>query len=196
MRMSVIVLLAVLGVSCVASAQGAATPSSEGANSSKDFRLIIAGLNAMPSSPVVLPVGLTSPLAGSVASPGAFAPIVAVAPATRIAPVAPTGNEGHPFLDKYNLAIFAAVAAARAMDPISTWQFRRHGLHESELSDGFVDNKPLFATYSASLVAGQISTSYVFHRLGWHKLERISAIVHTAVVTEAVTHNYRIGNKH
>jgi len=82
------------------------------------------------------------------------------------------------------------------MDPISTWQFRRHGLNESELSNGFVDNKPLFATYSASLVAGQISTSYVFHRLGWHKVERLSAIIHTAVVTEAVAHNYRIGSKH
>jgi hypothetical protein len=99
-------------------------------------------------------------------------------------------------LDKTNLGIFASVAAARAMDMVSTWQFRRHGLNEAELSNGFVDNKPLFATYSASLVAGQVSTSYVFHRLGWHKMERFSALVHTGVVTEAVIHNYRIGTKH
>jgi hypothetical protein len=27
-------------------------------------------------------------------------------------------------------------------------------------------------------------------------VERLSAIIHTAVVTEAVAHNYRIGSKH
>jgi hypothetical protein len=130
------------------------------------------------------------------ASPGAFAPIVAIAPATRVAPPALAGADRHPFLDKANLAIFASVAAGRTMDLFSTWQFRRHGLHEAQLTDGFVDNKPLFATYSASLVAGQISASYMFHRMGWHKVERISAIIHTGVVTEAVVHNYRIGTKH
>ena len=200
MRKSVIVLLAVLAMSCAASAQEAVTttPAAD-ASSSRDFTVFVAGLNAMPSSPVVLPVsGTASTLSAtnSMASSGAFAPIVAVAPATRVAPSAAEGPAKHPFLDKPNLAIFAALVAARTMDPISTWQFRRHGLNESELSNGFVDNKPLFATYSASLVAGQISTSYVFHRLGWHKVERLSALIHTAVVTEAVAHNYRIGSKH
>ena len=188
-------------MSCIASAQEAVTTApAAGASSSKDSTVVIAGLNALPSSPIVLPVsGATSMLSAtnSMASPGAFAPIVAVAPAARVAPsLAPEGPAKHPFLDKPNLVIFAAVIAARTMDPISTWQFRRHGLNESQLTNGFVDNKPLFATYSASLVAGQISTSYVLHRLGWHKAERLSAIIHTAVVTEAVAHNYRIGSKH
>jgi hypothetical protein len=185
---------------CVASAQEVVTNTpAAGARSSGDFTVFVAGLNAMPSSPVVLPVsGTASTLSAtnSMASPGAFAPIVAVAPATRVVPSAAEAPAKHPFLDKPNLAIFVALAAARTMDPISTWQFRRHGLNESQLTNGFVDNKPLFATYSASLVAGQISTSYVFHRLGWHKVERLSAVIHTAVVTEAVAHNYRIGIKH
>ena len=99
----------------------------------------------------------------------------------------------HNFFDRENLAIFTALAASRGMDMVSTWQFRRHGLHEGQLSDAFVDNKPLFTSYSFSLVAGQVATSYFFHRMGWHKLERITAIVHTGAVTESVIHNYHIG---
>jgi hypothetical protein len=185
-----IVLLAVLGMNCIASAEDVVTAAqSAGASSSRDSAVVMAGLNALPSAP--MPVSSpTSTL------PGAFVPIVAIAPATRVAPPALAGADRHPFLDKANLAIFASVAAGRTMDLFSTWQFRRHGLHEAQLTDGFVDNKPLFATYSASLVAGQISASYMFHRMGWHKVERISAIIHTGVVTEAVVHNYRIGTKH
>jgi len=195
---TVLVLLAVLGMSCVAGAEEAVTAAAAADTaSSKDFTVLIAGLSALPSSPIVLPVSGPSTFTNSMASPGAFAPIIAVALATQVAPYpSPEGPAKHPFLDKTNFAIFASVAAARAMDMFSTWQFRRHGLNESELSNGFVDNKPLFATYSASLVAGQISTSYVFHRLGWHKMERLSALIHTGVVTEAVVHNYRIGTKH
>jgi hypothetical protein len=121
-----------------------------------------------------------------------LAPLAPVAPKTDSAPAAAPTPEAHKFLDRRNLAIFTALAAARAMDPISTWQFRRQGFHEGQLSDGFVDNKPLFATYSAALVVGQISSSYLFHRLGWHKLERFSAIVHTGAVSEAVIHNYHL----
>ncbi len=197
MRKLAIVLLAVLGMNCIAGAEDAVTAPPAAGASSGDSAVVMAGLNALPSAP--MPVSSpTSTLSAtnSMALPGAFAPIVAIAPATRVTPPALADADRHPFLDKANLAIFASVAAGRAMDLISTWQFRRHGLHEGELTDGFVDNKPLFATYSASLVAGQISASYMFHRMGWHKLERISAIIHTGVVTEAVVHNYRIGTKH
>ena len=198
MRKLVIVLLAVLGMVCIASAEDAImTAPAAGTSSFSDSTFVIAGLYALPSAPMPVssPTSMLS-ATNSMASPGAFAPIVAIAPATRVAPPALAGVDKHPFLDKANWAIFASLAAARAMDPVSTWQFRRHGLHESQLTDGFVDNKPLFATYSASLVAGQISASYMFHRMGWHKVERISAIIHTGVVTEAVVHNYRIGTKH
>jgi len=189
-------------MSCLASGDDAVTAApAAGTSSSKDFAEVIAGLHALPSFPVILPVsGTTSalPATNSVVLPGAFAPIIAIAPSTVIAP-SPSltaGPENHPFLDKTNLALFAAVAAGRTMDLISTWQFRRHGLNEGELTNAFVDNKPLFATYSASLVAGQISASYVFHRLGWHRVERLGAIIHTGIVTEAVIHNYRIGARH
>jgi hypothetical protein len=199
MRKPGVVLLVVLGMACIASPQ-TATSAAAGADSSVNSTIVVAGLNALPSSPIVSPATgalFTMSAASSIASSGALVPIIAVAPGT-IVPAAPVPEipAKHPFLDKSNLAIFASLVAARTMDPISTWQFRRHGLPESQLSDAFVDNKALFVTYSASLVAAQISTSYVFHRLGWHKAERISAMIHTAAVTEAVVHNYRIGSSH
>jgi hypothetical protein len=146
--------------------------------------------------PAVIPAsaGLGSPQ--PLLSPG---PMMPIAPGPAIAPKPapfPQSRASHSFLDKENLAIFAALAASRSMDMVSTWQFRRHGLHEGQLSDSFVDNKPLFVSYSGSLVAGQVATSYFFHRMGWHKLERITAMVHTGVVAEAVVHNYRIGKAH
>ena len=188
MRKTVLVLLgAALAMSWVTSAE---EPAASAARSAKDST-VIAGLNALPSAPVVLPVSSATsalPAVNSVMSP-ALAPIIAVAPATpastQTAPSLSLEMPGkHPFFDKSNLGIFAALAAGRTMDLISTWQFRRHGLNEGELTNAFVDNKPLFATYSASLVAGQISASYVFHRLGWHRVERL-----------AVDHTYRGRNR-
>jgi hypothetical protein len=175
MRKQTAVAIVVLGLSLFAMAEQSTQPEA-----------LLAALPAVP--------GIASPT--PLSTLGMMSPI---APGTALATPAPAPTpeaQPHRFFDKSNLAIFGALTAARAMDPISTWQFRRHGLHEGQLSDGFVDNKPLFAVYSASLVAGQISSSYLFHRLGWHKLERISAMVHTGLVTESVVHNYRIGSKH
>ena len=196
MGKTALVLLAALAMSCVTSAE---EPAASAARSSKDST-VIAGLNALPSAPVILPVSSAVsalPAVNAVTSP-ALTPIIAVAPATpapttRTAPLSLEMPGKHPFLDKPNLGIFAALTAGHAMDMGSTWQFRRHGLNEGELSNAFVDNKPLFTTYSAALVAGQISASYMFHRLGWHRLERATAVMHTGAVTEAVIHNYRIG---
>ncbi len=196
MRKTVLVLLAAMAMSCVTSAE---EPAASAADSSKDST-VIAGLNTLPSAPVVLPVSSAAsalPAVNSVMSPE-LAPIIAVAPATpattnTAAPLSLEMPGKHPFFDKPNLGIFAAVAVGHTMDMVSTWQFRRHGLNEGELTNGFVDNKPLFATYSAALVAGQISASYMFHRLGWHKMERASAVLHVGFVTQAVIHNYRIG---
>ena len=180
MGKSIAVVVVLLGMSCLAVAETAATADALAsalplkAAPAKGFSSVLPALAPDP----IAPTSPAAPIASPVTTPSPELPVT------------------HRFFDKKNLAIFASLTAGRTMDPISTWQFRRHGLHESELSDGFVDNKPLFAAYSASLVAAQISTSYLFHRLGWHKLERFSAMVHTGVVTEAVIHNYRIGYTH
>jgi hypothetical protein len=146
-------------------------------------------------APIALPAAVVpaAPSAQPVAAPEPMAPLAPGISAIVANPAPPPEiQETHRFMDRKNLIIFSALATARMMDPISTWHFRSMGLHEGQLSDSFVDNKPLFVAYSSSLVAGQIATSYLFHRLGWHKAERISALVHTGVVSEAVIHNYRL----
>lgn len=183
MRKCLAVGIVVIGLGCAVFAEQAATDdqlaSAMPIASALPTSGIVPRINALPSAMAPVTIVPTAPLANS------------MAPGTT-----PQEPGTHDFWDKRNLAIFASVAAARTMDPISTWQFRRHGLNEGELTNAFVDNKPLFATYSASLLVGQISLSYMFHRLGWHKLERFSAMAHTAATTEAVIHNYRIGTAH
>ena len=181
MRKSILGLILVAAVSfgMSAAAQQDAAPKTI-ANALAPVALPAA---ALPAAPSAQPVASPEPVAP--VAPGVSAIIANPAPL-------PDFKETHKFMDRKNWIIFSALATARMMDPISTWHFRSKGLHEGQLSDGFVDNKPLFVAYSSSLVAGQIATSYLFHRLGWHKAERISAMVHTGVVTEAVVHNYRL----
>lgn len=191
------VLVVVVGLVWSAAAQDAAATGANTGAANKEVRVgspLVAEkaqADLVPASwPAPPGLGSPQPLLGP-AAPMPITPMIA----PRRAPL-PAEKVTHRFFDKENLAIFAALAGARTLDMFSTWQFRRNGLHEGELSDGFVDNKPLFAAYSGSLVAGQIATCYVFHRMRWHKLERITALVHTGAVTEAVIHNYRLKPAH
>ena len=179
MRKLMLVLLAAVSLGLSAAAQQDAAPKTI-ANVLAPMALPAA---VVPAAPSPQPVAAPEPMAPM--APGISAIIANPAPPAEAA-------VPHKFMDRKNLIIFSALAGARMMDPISTWHFRSKGLHEGQLSDSFVDNKPLFVAYSGSLVAGQIATSYLFHRLGWHKAERISAMVHTGVVSEAVVHNYRL----
>lgn len=113
MRRGLAVWIVAVGLSCSATAQEAATP--------KTLASVM---------PAVIPAsaGLGSPQ--PLLSPG---PMMPIAPGPAIAPKPapfPQSRASHSFLDKENLAIFAALAASRSMDMVSTWQFRRHGLHE------------------------------------------------------------------
>ena len=178
MRKLILVLLAAVSLGLSAVAQQDAAP--------KTIANVLAP-TALPAAAVP-----AAPLPQPVASPEPMAPLAPGISAIIAHPAPPAEVVTHKFMDRKNLLIFSALATARMLDPISTWHFRSKGLHEGQLSDSFVDNKPLFLAYSGSLVAGQIATSYLFHRLGWHKAERISAMVHTGVVSEAVIHNFRL----
>ncbi len=94
------------------------------------------------------------------------------------------------FWDRANVSLFAALSAARAMDMHSTWRFRARGSNEAQLSNALVDNKPLFVTFSAGMVGAQILSSYMLHRTGHHKLERISALIDIGLVTGTAAWNY------
>ena len=190
MKKQIAILTAVVSLALSAAAQQeAASTAIRPGNATT--ALLGTTTNAMPAA-VLLPAaaGLGSPQPLPAAE--ALAPVMVPSPMIIAQPAPIPEKPTHSFIDKRNLAVFSALAAARTMDMISTWQFRRHGLNEGELSNAFVDNKPAFVAFSGSLVAGQIAASYFFHRVGWHKAERISAMIHTGVVTESVIHNYRL----
>ena len=95
------------------------------------------------------------------------------------------------FWDRQNVVAFAALGGARALDLHSTWRFRARGVDEAQLSNGLVDNKPLFAAFSVGMVGSSILTSYILHRTGHHKLERISNYLNLTAVATTVAWNYK-----
>jgi hypothetical protein len=103
-----------------------------------------------------------------------------------------TAKGVHRFWDKENLLLFTGVAAGRALDFTSTQHFRERGLDEWLLTNGIVDNKPLFTGIEAGGVAASIGVSYLFHRTGHHKLERWVSIVHAGVGGGGAIRNYSL----
>ena len=107
----------------------------------------------------------------------------------RVQPAIPP-SKTHRFFDRNNLALFAGVAAVRALDYTSTQHFRSQGNDEVLLTNSVVDNKPLFAGIEVAATAASIGVSYWLHRTGHHKLERWVSIVHIGVGTFGDAHNY------
>ena len=114
------------------------------------------------------------------------------APSRRAGPAA----AAHRFFDRTNLSLFAGVAAVRALDYTSTQHFRSQGNTEVLLTNGIVDNKPLFAGIEVAATAASIGVSYWLHRTGHHKLERWVSIVHIGVGTFGDAHNYSLRPPH
>lgn len=87
-------------------------------------------------------------------------------------------DKTHKFFDKPNIILFTTAVVGRSLDCYSTWRARSIGYQEVVLTNNFVDNKPLFAAYSAGAVGANIGVSYILHRLHQHKLERAITLVH------------------
>jgi hypothetical protein len=98
----------------------------------------------------------------------------------------------HRFFDSKNVGLFAGTGAIRLLDYTSTQYFRRRGLDEAFLTNGIVDNKPLFVAIEASGTAASIGFSYLFHKTGHHRMERWFSIVHIGVGTFGFIRNYNI----
>lgn len=98
----------------------------------------------------------------------------------------------HRFWDSTNVTLFAGVAAARALDYDSTRHFRARGANEWLLTNGIVDNKPLFIGIEAATAAASIGLSYWLHRRGNHRLERWVSVVHVGVGVGGSIRNYTL----
>ncbi len=98
----------------------------------------------------------------------------------------------HRFWDKENRWLFAGVAATRALDFHSTGNMRRRGRDEILLSNGAVDDKPVFAAIEAAATLTSFGVSYLFHRTGHHKLERWTSVIHIGFSFGGAARNYAL----
>jgi len=107
----------------------------------------------------------------------------------------PSSSE-HPFWDRENGLLFAAVGASRALDYFSTLNFRRRGRNEALLTNDIVDNHAAFASIEAAATVASIGVSYLFHRTHHHRLERWTSIVHASLATSGAVRNYCLKTAH
>jgi hypothetical protein len=135
---------------------------------------------------------LAALLAGSMGVP---AQDNSVAPASTPATPKPPATtrilpQTHKFWDTENICLFSGVGAARMLDYASTRFMRDQGDHEVLLTNGIVDNRPLFVGIELAGTAASIGVSYLFHRTGHHSLERWVSIGHIGVGVVGSVHNY------
>jgi hypothetical protein len=102
----------------------------------------------------------------------------------------------HPFWDRENGLLFAAVGASRTLDYFSTLNFRRRGRNEALLTNDIVDNHAAFASIEAAATVASIGVSYLFHRYHHHRLERWTSIVHASLATSGAVRNYCLKTAH
>ena len=102
----------------------------------------------------------------------------------------------HPFWDRENDLLFAAVGASRTLDYFSTLNFRRRGRNEALLTNDIVDNHGAFASIEAAATVASIGVSYLFHRSHHHRLERWTSIVHASLATSGAVRNYCLTTVH
>jgi len=131
-------------------------------------------------------------LAGTV---GVCAQDNSAAPASAPAALKPPEStkvlpQTHKFWDTENICLFSGVGGARMLDYAPTRFMRDQGDHEVLLTNGIVDNRPLFVGIELAGTAASIGVSYLFHRTGHHSLERWVSIGHIGVGVVGSVHNY------
>ena len=128
---------------------------------------------------------LTGPSNGLADAPG---------PATAaVVPVSPTpAPQSHAFWDRKNDMLFAGVGVFRALDYTSTRNMRDRGRQEILLTNSVVDNRPLFIGIEAAATGLSLGLSYVMHRTGHHKVERLISIGHISGAAFGDARNYAL----
>lgn len=95
----------------------------------------------------------------------------------------------HAFWDRKNRILFAATGAAATADFFVTRANLAHGGRElNPMTRLFAGSTPALASNFALQTAGVIGVSYMFHKTGHHKLERMTAIVNIGASSGAVAY--------
>ena len=111
------------------------------------------------------------------------------APIIVSTPTPPAAVTEHKFWDKTNVALFAASGALAASDFTVTRQNLQSGGRElNPIVRVFGRSTPGLALNFAGETAGGIALSYIFHRTGHHRLERLVSMVNISTSAGAVTY--------
>ena len=139
---------------------------------------------SLPSAPVP---DLAFRSAGLAPAVFAAPPVIAVRPTEIPRPE-------HPFWDRKNSVLFAATGAAATADFFVTHLNLSGGGRElNPLVRPLAGSTAGLATNFVVETAGVIAVSYAFHRMGHHRLERLTSIVNITSSTGAVI--YGIANR-
>jgi len=99
----------------------------------------------------------------------------------------------HRFWDRTNIMLHSTTAAAAIAD---FWTTRRivscGGRERNPLARPFAGSDGAFAAYKAASWASYLGISYLFHRKGWHRLERMFPLVAISADGTAVGFNFRL----
>jgi hypothetical protein len=131
--------------------------------------------------------------AGAQQSPGPAAALPEAPAASAVVPVAAKpAPMPHSFWDHKNAWLFAGVGVFRALDYTSTRNMRDRGRQEILLSNWVVDNRPLFIGIEAAATGLSVGLSYVMHRAGHHKIERLISVGHISGAAFGDARNYAL----
>jgi hypothetical protein len=148
------------------------------------------------SAPILLLVlGMNQPALSQEVSVALLQPesmgSAAIAPAPMAIAVQPAPlaeAPGHRFWDRENSVLFAATAAFSAADFVITRDNLRNGGREmNPVTRLFSGSTAGLAVNFAGETAGVVGLSYVFHKTGHHKLERVVSMLNISSSAAAVT---------
>ena len=104
--------------------------------------------------------------------------------------VLPQASQEHKFWDKENRILFTSVAALNVADFAVTRNGLQNGSRElNPVTRLFSGSTAGLAANFAGATAGNIGLSYLLHRTGHHRLERITSMINVGASTAAVTYS-------
>jgi hypothetical protein len=146
----------------------------------------MASLSRMPDLSAAVPeagIGTADSMLPDASNFAAPTPFIAANPSSTKAAV-------HPFWDRENRLLFAAVGAAATSDFVVTHANLASGGRElNPITRVFAGSTPALASNFALQTACVIGVSYMFHKTGHHKLERITSLVDFSSSSTAVMYD-------
>lgn len=99
----------------------------------------------------------------------------------------------HKFWDRTNILLYSTTAAVATADFWTTRRAISRGASElNPLAEPFAGSDGAFAAYKLATLSGYVGLGYLFHRKGWHSLERAAPVVAIATDGTAAALNLRI----